>query len=474
MATINGKETADFIFTGDTADLIYGNGGDDYISAGGAQDWIVGGLGADNIYGGAGYDGVDYSDSASSVTVFMGGLSFGGTAAGDRVQNDIEAVWASEHDDLVFGNDLANDLFGNGGDDQLYGGGGDDNIEGGSGDDVMTGGAGADYFSGGSGNDTVSYQDSFAGVTAQIVGPNEGGFTFHDPSGGTAEGDLIGSSVENLTGSNFDDYLIGNNSNNVLRGGSGSDDLSGRGGSDLIIGGAGADILIGGSGYDTVSYIESNAGVFVRMNGGGRASGGDAEGDLVDRDFEAFEGSQFRDVVIGNGYDNDLFMNDGDDTASGEGGDDNLYGGNGRDIMFGDAGDDDLFGGEGNDTLSGGADHDRLTGGKGNDKLTGGTGDDEFKFSFQDLGDTDTITDFHRSEGDKINLVAIDANTGAGGNQGFSFIGTAAFTGVAGQVHYTNNGLVTTLTGDVNGDKVADFTILLTDAPGLIASDFLL
>jgi Ca2+-binding RTX toxin-like protein len=477
MATINGTNTYDVLWGGNFGDLIYGNGGNDYIIGGSAQDWIVGGAGADTIYGGAGYDGVDYSDSTTGVFVQIGGgyMSYGGTAHGDKVQDDIEAVWASEHDDIVFGNHLANDLFGNGGDDSLYGGAGDDHIEGGAGDDLMTGGTGADYFSGGSGEDTVTYVDSFDGVTATIEGPNEWPDTWYAPMDGTAEGDTITETVENVTGSNFDDYLIGNDYGNVLRGGAGSDDLSGRGGSDLIIGGAGADILIGGGGYDTVSYIESAQGVFVTMNGGGKATGGDAEGDIVDRDFEAFVGSQFRDVVTGNGYDNSLFMNGGDDYASGGVGDDNLYGNAGHDYMLGDAGDDDLFGNEGNDTLLGGANDDRLVGGDGNDKLTGGTGADSFKFTFEDLGDTDTIIDFRRSEGDKINLSMIDANTTvANGNQAFSFVGTAAFTGVAGQLHYNSNGIVSTLTGDTNGDKLADFTIILSDAPGLIASDFLL
>jgi Ca2+-binding RTX toxin-like protein len=475
MATINGKETADFIWSGVSSDLIYGNGGNDYISGGDGADWLTGGAGADTLYGGSGYDGVDYIDSTSGVVVMIGGgnMSFGGTAEGDKVQDDIEAVWASSHDDYVFGNHLANDLFGWNGDDYLEGGGGDDYLDGGSGDDTMTGGTGADTFSGGSGEDTVSYADSFEGVTAQISGPNEGGYTFQYPQGGTAEGDVIKESVENLTGSNYGDYLVGNNHNNELRGGAGDDDLSGRGGDDLLIGGAGADILIGGSGYDTVSYINSTEGVFVTMNGG-RSSYGEAQGDLVDRDVEGFVGSQQRDVVLGNDNDNDLFLEGGDDTAAGEDGDDNLYGNAGRDQLNGDDGNDDLFGNEGNDTLLGGANDDRLNGGDGNDKLTGGTGADTFKFTFEDLGDTDTITDFRRSEGDKINLSVIDANSGTNGNQAFSFIGTADFTGVAGQLHYTSNGLNTTLTGDTNGDKLADFTIVLSDAPGLIASDFLL
>jgi hypothetical protein len=86
----------------------------------------------------------------------------------------------------------------------------------------------------------------------------------------------------------------------------------------------------------------------------------------------------------------------------------------------------------------------------------------------------DTIVDFSRFQGDTINLVNIDADAGKGGNQAFNFIGTGAFTHVAGELHYVNDGFQTTLSGDVNGDAVADFTIILSGAPGLINTDFML
>ncbi len=76
----------------------------------------------------------------------------------------------------------------------------------------------------------------------------------------------------------------------------------------------------------------------------------------------------------------------------------------------------------------------------------------------------DLITDFSHAQGDRIDLSAIDANTGVAGNQAFSFIGTGLYTGVAGQLRYAAAGGVTTIAGDVNGDGASDFHIQLTGA----------
>ncbi|KGO32645.1 hemolysin, partial [Desulfobulbus sp. Tol-SR] len=78
----------------------------------------------------------------------------------------------------------------------------------------------------------------------------------------------------------------------------------------------------------------------------------------------------------------------------------------------------------------------------------------------------DTITDF--AAGDTIRLTAIDANTGLAGNQAFTYIGSSAFTGVAGQLNYVS-GIVS---GDINGDGTADFQIALSNSATLTAGSF--
>ncbi|HEY9348644.1 MAG TPA: type I secretion C-terminal target domain-containing protein, partial [Inquilinus sp.] len=86
----------------------------------------------------------------------------------------------------------------------------------------------------------------------------------------------------------------------------------------------------------------------------------------------------------------------------------------------------------------------------------------------------DVIRDFSYAQGDRIDLSAIDASTGAAGNQAFTFIGTAAYTGVAGQLRFHSDGIITTIAGDVNGDGVSDFHIQLTGSIGVVAGDFVL
>jgi len=132
-----------------------------------------------------------------------------------------------------------------------------------------------------------------------------------------------------------------------------------------------------------------------------------------------------------------------------------------------------LIAGDGNDVLTGGA---------GKDVLTGGTGFDNFSYTaLSDSGVTkttrDLITDF--TDGfDRIWLNAIDANTNLEGNDAFTFIGTfAMFTGTAGELRAMWTGAGQLIEADVNGDKVADFSIEIADPTHAIqftAADFLL
>ncbi|MFM9937551.1 MAG: calcium-binding protein [Novosphingobium sp.] len=123
------------------------------------------------------------------------------------------------------------------------------------------------------------------------------------------------------------------------------------------------------------------------------------------------------------GYDT-LSGGRGNDTLIGDAGNDRLNGGFGEDALLGGTGNDRLQGGGGNDVLVGGAGDDLLTGGTGRDIQTGGTGADTFRFTdFAQLpGEGDElITDFTRSQGDKIDLRLIDANTAVDGDQAFTF-----------------------------------------------------
>lgn len=161
------------------------------------------------------------------------------------------------------------------------------------------------------------------------------------------------------------------------------------------------------------------------------------------------------------------------------GGADTISGGNAKDVLNGYAGNDVITGNGGNDALIGGAGNDKLTGGSGKDYLYGEAGADTFiyktvKDSTVATSGRDTIFDFSHSQGDHIDLSAIDASTKSAGNQAFSFIGTKAFSGKAGELRYDKMASDTYIYGDTNGDKKADFAIHLDDAIALQKGDFFL
>lgn len=156
----------------------------------------------------------------------------------------------------------------------------------------------------------------------------------------------------------------------------------------------------------------------------------------------------------------------------------NLIGSSGSDTYTGTRFSDRVTGNAGNDVLLGGSGNDRIKGSAGNDKLTGGIGADDLwggegadTFTFKSIAEStvknsgrDTIFDFSIQNNDRINLSSIDANTINGGNQTFDFIGTQAFSRKAGELKYQKMSSDTYVSGDVDGDRIADFTIHFDDA----------
>jgi len=237
----------------------------------------------------------------------------------------------------------------------------------------------------------------------------------------------------------------------VLDGGTGGDFLFGGVGNDIILGGAGADTIDGGAGADILDYRASATAVALDL-GLGTGSAGDAAGDGI-AGIEQVVGSLFADT---------------------------LTGGANVDKLFGDGGNDILVGMGGNDDLRGDAGADRLTGGAGADQLTGGLGADRFVLlaAADSAGATrDVVRDFHHGEADRIDVSAIDARPAVNGNNAFTFIDTAAFSGVQGELRVTYGTGSSIVSGDIDGDAVADFAIILTGvtaAAPLVATDFFL
>ena len=97
----------------------------------------------------------------------------------------------------------------------IIGSANNDTIIGGAGDDIINGGDGNDTINGGAGTDTVDYRMAASGVSVDLsiaVAQNTGG-------GGN---DTL-SNIENIYGSDYDDFLKGDNNVNSLTGGTGAD-----------------------------------------------------------------------------------------------------------------------------------------------------------------------------------------------------------------------------------------------------------
>ncbi|MGK9164643.1 hypothetical protein KXR53_00010 [Inquilinus limosus] len=389
--------------------------GSNVLLGGGFNDTLSGGAGADYFDGGEGIDTLDFSDSSAGVKVdLLRHIGFGGDARGDSYFS-VESVKGSNFADRLIGGHPDGYLDGSGGNDILLASGG--SVWGGSGDDILIVSSATTRCFGGAGIDLVSFDIDPDGAAIDLLDSE----------------DRFGE-IENVSGSESNDYFYGDAAANVLEGAGGDDELSGRDGSDVLRGGAGADILNGGSGdgTDTVSYYLSSVGVTVDL-ATGTGHGGDAEGDTL-TGFEILSGSQGNDFLTGNAFAN------------------TLQGWNGNDV---------LEGGIGKDVLTGGAGTDRFVFTRISDSLYG--------------ANADRITDFIHAQGDKIDLSAIDADTGTAGDQAFTFIGTGLYTHQAGELRFAfTSPTTTTIAGDINGDGVSDFHIQITGAIGLVASDLVL
>lgn len=379
-------------------------------------------------------------------------------------------VSGSASADFVFGSDVTNDaLSGGSGSDYLFAGSGDDTVDGGAGNDLIVGGNGAgdDTYIGGSGNDTVKYTSAMASIRVDL---REG------IARAVAAGDAAGigndtlSDIENIIAGDFADRLSGSSLANRLSGGDGDDRLDGRGGNDTltggegndtIIGGSGHDKLIGGAGKDTASYQDAKAGVTVSLSITTAQDTVSAGLDTL-TEVENLRGTDFADRLTGNSAANVLI------------------GASGNDRLDGKMGSDQLLGDAGSDVLDGGAGRDKLAGGGGRDVLTGGTDADTFVFDDPDFGgatvtSADRIVDFSHAAGDRIDLKLVDANTANGaGDNAFTFIGAKAFSKVAGELRFVQSKGNTFVSGDTDGNGLADFMIRLDGVHALTAADFIL
>jgi len=295
----------------------------------------LGGPASFTIYDSGGNDTLSGSTFNNNQTIDLHPGSW--SSIGGRVHDigiylttTIENAVGGGGKDTLIGNDVANHLTGNGG------------------DDTLNGGLGGDILDGGLGIDTATYINSTSGVGVFLNAPAIN-------NGGDAAGDTF-ISIENLTGSAFNDILSGDTGDNRIDGGAGNDFLNGTGGNDVLIGNIGNDILgsgpghdsmFGNSGSDTASYELGGAVKVDLLNSA--LNTGEAVGDTYSS-IENLRGSGGNDFLYGNDGVNNVNGYGGSDHLYGRGGNDTLYAYDGADYLDGGLGVDSMTGGVGNDT----------------------------------------------------------------------------------------------------------------------------
>ncbi|MBD2719360.1 hypothetical protein [Synechococcus sp. FACHB-909] len=333
-----------------------------------------------------------------------------------------------------------------------------------TGTSIVNGASFTKLTAGGQGNDTLTLA---AGFTDWVSGD--------DGNDSISTGDL----ADVLLGGAGNDTLTGGTGNDTIRGGAGNDTINhtvDSDGVDAVDGGADTDALVltSGSGNQTLTVVFDGVSI-TGFEGGSvtnvesvTANLGRGPADLLAYDSTTAAVTVNLALGSASGF---TSIADIEYVRSGAG-TDSLTGSNAANILDGSTN---------NDTIDGGGGDDTLIGGLGVDLLTGGSGNDSFRyFSTDESGTTaatrDVITAFEGAGvvgGDLINVNDVDANTGAGGNQNFTFIGNAAFTAV-GQLRFFQDGTNTFVEANTTGPSGAEFTIQVNGLHTFIATDFVL
>jgi Ca2+-binding RTX toxin-like protein len=449
----------DHLVAGYYTGALFGGSGNDIVDGRDSQylRMVDGGDGDDILYTRAGGNATAYGGAGNDIIYAHGYGAIFGDAGNDQIYMQSAYMSGDIHggdgDDEIVASPFANPYPG---DYIFYGDAGNDRITGGAGADLISGGAGNDTIIGGDGNDLAIFtgRRSDYRIAWDPAGQQ---FILTDLRPGSPDGTDVVSGVERfqfsdgirqatalpaiavkpIQGTAGDDMITPTSAPagqampgaqvDVIYGGAGNDTLQGGGGDDWMYGGTGDD-----------NYIIEDAGDhMVERAGEGIDTAKTATVDLILGDH--VENGMLKGAlalaITGNGLDNDLR-------------------GNGAANV--------------------------ITGGAGADQLTGGGGADIFKYlaasdSTVGLAGRDTIFDFSRLAGDRIDLAGIDADgNAANGDSAFAFIGDGDFSMVAGQLRSVYDGTNTVVYGDIDGDGDADFAITLSGEISLTGTDFYL
>ncbi|NKD88399.1 calcium-binding protein [Haematospirillum sp. 15-248] len=430
----------------------------------------------------------NHSTYDSKTLPASGGLVLVGGATSDTLQGSrlSDVLVGGDGNDTLYGKNGADTLVGGDGNDTLYGGrgadlldgqGGNDALHGGPGRDILSGGDGNDFLDGGRGNDTlvggVGNDVLVGGVGADVLVGGPGADRFRYRSAGEALGDVL---------MDFDPQQGDRIEMRLLDVGPGSDAWHGfaftyEDPAPFSVWFVIPEIV------EPVFLPWVGEELNVSRKGGNIKLRGDTDGDpetleidMVIRGMDSLDGthldlptisggiadfsSQIRYRVIDLGQRSDVTSILGPRNVGAE-----IRSSKQGTFMSGGDLDDWLIGSDGDDAIAGG---------RGFDILTGGGGADRFWFWHGDSTVTeDVITDFRRTEGDRIDFARVDVDKDAEGRQPLSFSGT---TPKAHAVWYQvrDDGVGVTCYADLDGDPAsAEIRILVSDNTFLEESDFL-
>lgn len=412
-----GGATSDTLQGSHRSDVLVGGDGSDTLYGGNGADTLVGGDGDDTLYGGRGADLLDG-------------------------QGDNDRLYGGPGRDILSGGD---------GNDFLNGGRGNDTLVGGVGDDVLIGGVGADVLVGGPGADRFRYRSASEALGDVLM-------DFDPQQGDRIEMRLldVGPSLDSWHGFAFTyeapaPFSVWFTLPEIVE-----PTFFPWGAEELTVSRKGGNIKLCGDTDGNPETLEIDM-VIRGMDSLDGAhldlptvSGGIADFSSLNR-YQVIDLSQRSDItsVLGP-RDTGAKICSGDlDTL--------IIGGNQDDILIGSVGDDVLLGG------------------RGSDSLTGGRGADRFWFWYVE-GETgeDTITDFSRDEGDRIDLSRIDVDKNTDGRQPLSFSGS---TPTPYSVWYKmgEDGVSAVCSVDMDGDPAsAEIRIMVQGTAVLAGPDFLL
>ena len=387
-------------------DEIYGEAGDDIIIASDSQERVVTNdnyevttaengdiltetTGYKVIDGGKGNDTLDFRNNNNEFGVKADlsqnqvTLDFDQDNPDNNQDNvgyqisNIENISGSNQDDILVGNNQDNILEGRSGNDIIETGNGSDEAYGGDGNDTIITNEEGKVIDGGEGKDRVSFENSLSAVAFNIA---------------TGTADFVNSntyqttSIESVTGTDFNDVLTGDAADNEIDGGKGDDIITtGQGGNDVLTGEEGKDTYIIEQGTNetiTISdYDVANDEVIDLTSFFNIRS-------FLNLDISQREQNLYivlsatQSLILKNAEKEDLYYQNFTVNIT------NIDQVNDRGELIGTEYDDNIFGNEQNNIL---------ISGKGNNTLTGNSGNDVFVIAKNQNG-TDIITDYQQGE----------------------------------------------------------------------------